>query len=210
MRTVGLFVIISLFFSLGFPSVSLGVMSSTNYTIFADSIDSGGGLSVGGVYSLEDTIGESAVGSIVSSTYEILGGYQAMDWSVLQIEIDTNSIDLGSLTTAQVASSSALVSVTANAASGYVLSVGSVGGSSLAPVSDGAVTAGQEEYGVAVSSADAVFNDDREIIAGLNLSVSSTAVVAAPSSLVFKAAISAGTAAGVRSQSIILTASTNI
>jgi hypothetical protein len=210
MRKISLLAIILLFGSLAFPSASLGVMSSTNYTIFADSIDSGGALSASGTYSLEDTLGESAPSSTASSGFEILGGYQYMDWSVLAIEVDTANVDLGNLTVAQVANSSVVVSVTADADSGYVLSVGSTGGTSLAPVSDGAVTAGDEEYGVAVAGTDAVFADDRAVVAGLNLSASSTAVTFAQTSLIFKAAMSASTATGARSQSITLSASTNI
>ena len=209
-RTFSFFIISFLVGALAFPSVSFGIMSSTNYTIFADSIDSGGALSTSGTYSLEDSIGESPVGSIVSSTYEILGGYQAMDWGGLALELDTTNINLGNLTTSAVASSTAVASVTAAAASGYVLSVGAVGGTSLAGVTDGVVTAGQEEYGVAVSGSDVAFFDDREIIGGLNLASSSTPVTNAPTNLTFKAAISASTATGARSQSITLTASANI
>lgn len=192
------------------PSASFGIMSSTNYIIFADSIDSGGVLSTSGTYSLEDTLGESFAGSSVSSTYEIIGGYQAMDWSELALDLDTATINLGNLTTSIVASSTAVALVTAAANSGYVLSVGAVGGSSLTGVSDGAVTAGQEEYGLAVSGPDASFFDDREITAGLNLAASTTPVINSPTNLMFKAAISGSTASGARNQSITLSVSTNI
>lgn len=195
---------------LAFPSVSWGLMSSTNYTIFADSVDSGGVLSTGGTYSLQDTAGESPAGSSTSSTYEVIGGYQAMDWSVLTIEIDTATIDLGTLSESGVATSSAVVTVTADADTGYVLSVASISGTSLGGVSDGSVSGGQEEYGVAVSGSDAAFSDDRAIVAGLSLSSSSTPVVSAQTTLTFKASRGGSSVAGGRSQSITLTASTNI
>ncbi len=185
-------------------------MSSTNYTIFADSVDSGGVLSTGGAYSLQDTAGESPAGYTTSSTYTVIGGYQAMDWSVLSMDIDTSTINLGTLSTSAVASASAVVTVTADASTGYVLSVGSTSGSSLAVVTDGSVTAGSEEYGVAVSGPDAVFGDDEAITASLNLSSSSTPVTSAQTTLTFKAAISTASVAGGRSQSVTLTASTNI
>lgn len=193
-----------------FPSRSWGVMSSTNYTIFADSVDSGGSLSTGGTYSLEDTAGESPVGSSTSSIYEVIGGYQAMDWSVLTMDINTTTINLGTLVIDQVASAAAVVTVDADASTGYVLSVASIGGTSLGGVSDGSVSPGFEEYGVAVSGLDATFSDDRAITASLTLSSSSTPVVSAQTTITFKAAMSPTSVAGGRSQSVTLTASTNI
>lgn len=193
-----------------FPSRTWGVMSSTNYTIFADSVDSGGVISTGGTYNLQDTAGEFSVGSSTGGTYNVIGGYQAMDWSVLTIDINTTVINLGTLSLSAVATSPAVVSVTADADTGYVLSVASVSGTSLTGVSDGAVTAGSEEYGVAVSGMDATFAGDQAIVAGLNLSTSSTPVISAQTTLTFKAAISNASAAGAYSQSVVLTASTNI
>jgi hypothetical protein len=210
MRKISLFLSILLLGFLALPSASWGLMSSTNYTIFADSVDSGGSLSTGGVYSLQDTTGESPVGSVASSTYEVIGGFQAMDRSTLSISIDTATIDLGVLSVSEVATSSAVVSVTASASDGYTLSVGSVSGTSLTGVSDGAVTAGSEEYGVAVSGSGAAFGDDQAIIAGLNLASSASAVTNAQTTLTFKAAMSSASTAGGRSQSITLTASASI
>ncbi len=209
-RTLSLLVIVLLVGIFAFPSVSFGVMSSTNYTIFSDSIDAGGILSTSGTYSLEDTLGESPVGTSTGGVYEVLGGYQAMDWSVLVVEVTSTTLDLGTLSVSTVGSASTIFSVTADASTGYVLSVGSVSGTSLTAVTDGAVTAGAQEYGVAVSGVDRAFSDDRGIAAGLNLSSSSTAVVSAETTLTFKAAISSATSAGSRSQTVTISASTNI
>src|SRR3989338_3485213 len=107
MRKAIFFLSILLLGFLMFPSTSWGLMSSTNYTIFADSVDSGGSLSTGGVYNLQDTTGESPVGSVSSSTYQVIGGYQAMDRSILSISVSAASIDLGNLTVSAVATSSA-------------------------------------------------------------------------------------------------------
>lgn len=210
MRKLNLIIVFILLGVLAFPSVSFGEMSSTNYTIFADSVDAGGVLSVSGTYSLEDTFGESPTASSSGGVYEVIAGYQAMDWSVLVIDIDTNTINLGTLSTSAVATSSATISVTADATSGYVLSVGSVSGTSLTAVSDGAVTAGSEEYGLSASGVDAAFADDRGIAAGLNISSSSTLVTYAQTTVTFKAAISSASTAASLSQSIIFAASTSI
>lgn len=210
MYKASLIIMVLLLGFLMFPSRTWGVMSSTNYTIFADSVDSGGVISTGGTYNLQDTAGEFSVGSSTGGTYNVIGGYQAMDWSVLTIDINTTVINLGTLSLSAVATSPAVVSVTADADTGYVLSVASVSGTSLTGVSDGAVTAGSEEYGVAVSGMDATFAGDQAIVAGLNLSTSSTPVISAQTTLTFKAAISNASAAGAYSQSVVLTASTNI
>ena len=210
MQKASLFVIVIVLGVLVLPTVAWGIMSSTNYTIFADSIDSGGVLSTSGTYSLEDAAGESPVGSSTSSSYEVIGGYQAMDWSVLTMDIDTSTINMGTLVIDQMATSSVVVTVTADASTGYVLSVASISGTSLAGVSDGTVSAAKEEYGVAVSGPDAAFSDDRAITAGLNLSSSSTPVVSSQTTITFKAAMGPASVAGDRSQSVTLMASTNI
>lgn len=200
---------ILLFILLLFPSPSLALMSSARYKIFADSVDTGGILSAGGAYSLEDTIGESPVGFVTSSMYEVRGGYQAMDWVSIGMEISSVNLNLGTASENQVNTAATTVSVTTESETGYALSVGSAAGTSLANVTDGAVTAGHEEYGVAVSGADRTFSDDRGIVAGLNLSSSSTPVANTQTVLTFKAAMSGNTAPGARSQSITITAATN-
>ncbi len=210
MRTLGATIIIFLLGVFAFPSVSFGTMSSSNYTIFADSINDGGVLSTSSTYNLQDTVGESPAGSSTSSAYQVISGYQAMDWSVLAIDIGNSNIDLGTLSTSQVSIATTSLSVTADADSGYVLSIGSVSGTSLAAVSDGSVTTGTEEYGVAVSGTDAAFADDRAITAGLTLASSSTPVTSVQTVVTFKAAVSGSSSAGSLSQSITVSASTNI
>lgn len=204
------FWLIVVFGFLSFPAVSFGVMSSTNYTIFADSVDSGGVLSTGGTYSLQDTAGESPVGSATSSAYEVIGGYQAMDWSVLTMSITTTSISLGTLSAGVVNTADTTAVITTNVSSGYVLSVASVSGSSMIAVSDGTVSFGQEEYGLSVSGPDRAFSDDRSVIAGRILASSSTPVTGSQTVITFKASMVSGSAVGSRSQSVTLTASTNI
>jgi len=194
---------------LSFPLVTYGMMSSSNYTIYADSVDAGGVFSASGTYSLEDTTGESPVGTATSSSYEVRGGYQAMDLSSLSMNLDLTSLDLGTASVSQVNSASTTATITTDSGSGYTLSVGSVSGSSLANVTDGLVTAGQEEYGLAVSGSDALFTDDEGVMSGLNLAASTTPVTNSATVITFKASISESTASGSRSQDVVLTASAN-
>lgn len=194
---------------LSFPFVSLGMMSSSNYTIYADSVDAGGVFSSGGAYSLEDTTGESPAGFVTSSVYEVRGGYQAMDWTSLSMNISSTNLDLGTASTTQINSASTTVTITTDSSSGYSMSISNISGTSLASVVDGSVTAGQEEYGLAISGSDALFSDDRGITGGLSLASTSTAATNSATVLTFKASISASTASGARSQSITLNGSVN-
>ncbi|MEK7680803.1 MAG: hypothetical protein AAB348_02045 [Patescibacteria group bacterium] len=209
LRGTLLFIIV-IFVWMSSAKPTYGLMSSTNYTIFADSIDAGGVLSAGGAYSLEDTIGESPEGVATSSVYEIRGGYQAMDWRTISLSLSANAINLGQLSVANISSASATATITTDSVSGYSLSISSVSGAPLTAVADGVVTAGQEEYGVAVSGTGSSFADDRAIAAGQNLSSASTAVTNSNVILTFKAAIRIQTTSGGRSQSLTLTASANL
>ena len=75
-----LFMILSLLIgSLSFPLIGIAEMSSTNYSIYADSFTIGGFFSTSTNYSFWDSIGEWSAGNITSTTYEILGGFQAME-----------------------------------------------------------------------------------------------------------------------------------
>jgi len=204
-----IFPIIVILGFLAFPPASFGMMSSSNYTIYADSVNTGGVFSSAGAYGLEDTMGESPVGFTTSSAYEVRGGYQAMDLGILSLDLSQTNLDLGTASVSQVNAASTTATVTTDSGSGYFLSIGGVSGSSLANVTDGSITAGQEEYGLAVSGPDALFSDDRGVVSGLNLAASTTPVNGSQTILAFKASISDSTSAGSRSQNVVLTASAN-
>ena len=190
------------------PVCVFSAMSSTNYYIYADSVETGGGLSAGGVYNLEDTLGEGVISQTGATTYNINAGYQAMVLGSLSMNISNNSIALGDLSTTTVSTATTTVTVSTDAATGYFMSIQTAGANPLIAVSDGEVTAGQEEYGIAVVGSDAVTTTDRGIVGGLPLAqklISGTGV----NDLVFKAAISPTTASGARSQSISIAVSAN-
>lgn len=207
MRKLG-YLLIALLLTLPLPA--LGLMSSTNYTIFADSVDAGGSYSSGGAYGLEDTLGESATDVIDGSTYTIRGGYQAMDWDFISLTISSSSLDLGLANVSQVNQASTTATVTTESPEGYDLTVSNVTGTHLTDVADGAVTAGSEEYGVAVSGANASFDNDRGLAIGLSVASSTIAATAAATVLTFKAAISGVTTFGIYTQTITLTAANKI
>ncbi|TAN34266.1 hypothetical protein EPN28_00240 [Patescibacteria group bacterium] len=203
------FFVLLIILCLIFPFRVLALMSSTNYTIFADSFDSGGGYSVSGTYALEDTFGEIP-GIISSSTYTIRGGYQAMDWDYIGLSFSSSSLNLGVASTTAVKSASTTVTVTTDHPDGYDLTVSAESGTSLTDVSDGAVTIGVEEYGVAVSGSNASFANDRGIAAGLNLASTTQSVTGVTTTLTFKAAISGSTAFAVYTHTITIIAANKL
>ena len=132
-----------------------------------------------------------------------------MEKGILSMSISGTALNLGTLDIGAVSSASTVATITTDSFTGYTLSIGSVSGTVLTAVSDGAVTAGSEEYGMAVSGADAAFADDRGVSAGLALASANSAVTSREATLTFKAAISNDSIAGSRSQSMVLSASAN-
>lgn len=192
-----------------FPSVIYGDMSSSTYRIYADVISIGGGLSDGTNYALQGTGGESMVGSIASSTFEIKGGFQYMELdSILTLNITSTSLDLGTLSASSVSAASTTAYITTNNSSGYTLSISSVVGTALTAVSDGEVTTGTEEYGVAVSGTSAAFGDDQSTVPRV-LGSNSGAITNDKLDLFFKASISPTSTPGNYSQTLVVTVAAN-
>ncbi|MDO9509890.1 MAG: hypothetical protein Q7J14_01215 [Candidatus Magasanikbacteria bacterium] len=206
-KIAGLNLIIAL---LMLPISVLAAMSSTNYMIYADSLETGGGLSGGGNYSLEDTIGEGIISGSAGSIYNIKAGYQAMVLGSLAMNINNNSLSLGDLSTTEIKSASTTITITTDSTSGYSLSIQSVSGVGLTAVGvDGTVDIGVEEYGLAVSGFDAVFANDRSVTAGQILANKTSPAVGSQTIITFKAAISSATTQGDKSQVVSVGVSAN-
>jgi len=186
------------------------LMTSTQYTIYADSIDTGGIFSSGGIYEIEDTIGESPVGSVTGGIYEVRGGYQYMSSSTLSILVSASSVNLGVFYPSVVRTADSVVTISTVSDSGYTLSINSVSGTSMTAVADGAVTAGSAEYGMAASGADSLVSGDVAVTAPLSLASSATPVQNRQTTLTFKASMAWSTALSASySQNIVLVASAN-
>jgi hypothetical protein len=196
------------------PSLVFSAMSSTNYYIYADSVDYGGGLATSTSYDLQDSVGGGdSTGISTSTSYEVRAGYQAAVKGVLSMSLSSDNIDIGSLSASGlVFSSSMFVTVDTNSVTGYSLSISNVNGVSLADVSDGAVDgdSGSEEYGLALTGSNRMFSDDRAIVNGLVLVSSSAPVVSDQSTLIFKAVRSNNSGAASYSQLVTITASANL
>lgn len=195
------------------PQTVLAAMSSTNYFIYADSLDYGGDLSTSTSNNLQDSVGsEAAIGYGTSTSYEVKAGYQGIEVGTLTLSLGSSSVSLGTLSTAGVVvTSSVLATVNTNSETGYTLSISSVSGSSLTAVSDGAVdgVGSTEEYGLALSGTHRAFVTDAAVVSSLALASYNSSVSDDATTLIFKAIRSSGTAANTYSQDLVLTAAVN-
>lgn len=167
-------------------------------------------MSTGGAYSLENTAGESPAGFSTSSVYEIRAGYQHMERGYISLYIDDNSLSLGALSTSTVNSASTTVTVSTDSATGYTLGIGAVVGTMIAPVTDGVVTSGSEEYGFSASGSESVVSGDVAVASATAVASAGSQIEGSQTIVTFKASRSPVTTAGSYSQSITLTASANI
>lgn len=194
-----------------FPATALGSMSSASYSISADIIGPNGLVYASGTtFSLTDTAGEAVAGTITSGSYTLRGGFQSSEPDeTLSFTVSASSVALGTLSASSVASADTVLTVTCNAITGYTLSVSSASGSMPTVVSDGSVTAGSEEYGLAVAGTDKAFSNDASVISGRVLASSGVPVISSQTTAIFKAAMSSASTAGTYSQTVTLTASAN-
>ncbi len=194
------------------PNIAQAAMSSTNYFIYADSLDYGGGEATSTSNNLQDSIGsEAAVGGSTSTSYEVKAGYQGIDNGTLTLNLDSASINFGQPLAGIVVTSSLVAAVNTDSPTGYTLSISSVSGSALAAVSDGSVdgVGSTEEYGLAVSGVHAAYLNDVALANSLVLSSFGSIVNNDTTTLIFKAVRSADTTAQTYSQNLVLTAAAN-
>ncbi len=209
MRFFKTLVVVSLIIFL--PNIVEAAMSSTNYYIYADSLDYGGGLASSTSFNLQDSIGgEVAIGSSTSTSYQVKAGYEGMDSGTLTLSLDSSSIDFGQLAVGAVASQNLVAVIAANSDTGYTFSISGVSGSSLTAVTDGAVdgVGSVEEYGLAVSGSHAAYVTDAAVVNGLVLS-SFSAPANDQTTLTFKAIRSSNTTVQTYSQDIVVTLAAN-
>lgn len=102
------------------------VMSSTNYRVQFDSLNSGGALGTSTNYKIEDTVGEVASGSATSTNFKLYAGYQQMEQNVfLTMSVSGSPVvlsNIGGLTGGE-SNGSLAVSILTNNTAGYSLKV---------------------------------------------------------------------------------------
>lgn len=210
------FLIGTLFSVLFFPAAILAEdVTSTNYTIFGNSVNSGGTRSTSTNFVLESTLGELS-GVTTSTNFSSRSGFQAKTAeSKITMALSTNAINLGTLNTGAVSSSALTITITTNAPSGYSVRMtedGNLrsGSNDISDVSDGTVTAGSEEYGIRTSGTSGQFNSTDTAISGtLILASKSTFVSAEDTTITFKAAVDSLTFSASYSHIVTFTAVAN-
>ena len=98
-------------------------MSSTNYQIKTDSLNSGGLLSSSTNYKLTDTLAEAVMGEGASVNYKLKDGLWYMINTYLTLEVDSATKDLGTLIAGTPVTGQSTITVTTDAWDGYTLSV---------------------------------------------------------------------------------------
>lgn len=179
------------------------VMSSANYKIFIDSINGGGSLGTSANYQLTDTVGEAGIGEDLSSTnYRGKVGFEAIGADqILTVTFSKSSIALGVLSPDNVISEDEVLTITTNG-NGYTTTILADGtlratdGSDIDNVSDGAVTAGSEEFGIRTAGDDGQFNNTDTSITTTAKTIASrnTTVNAGALTVTFKASVATNTA----------------
>jgi len=194
------------------PQMTWAAMSSTNYYVYSDTLDFGGEVSSSTSNNLQDSIGgDLAEGNSSSTSYQVKAGYQAAEIGTITLDLSSNSISFGTLSASTLVTSSLVATVDTNSETGYTMSISAVSGSLLSAVTDGTVdgSGSSEEYGLAVSGADAAYANDVAVASSLVLASNSGAVSSKQTTLIFKAIRASNTTAGAYSQSITLTAVVN-
>lgn len=118
------YIVVAILVLVGIPLTLRAAMSSSNYQIIIDSLNTGGGNSVSSSYMNESTVGEVATGESESETYAVKAGYQQMVSTSISIT-SAADINLGSISgmTASSATGSAAWNVKTDNPAGYSLSV---------------------------------------------------------------------------------------
>jgi hypothetical protein len=193
------------------PKTSLAYMSSANYINWMDSFNVGGEeTSSSASYQIQDTLGELGTGPISSASYANQGGFRQVEANpILTFSISDNTIDLGTLDTGSVNSDSHTITTTTNSANGYTTTIvedGNLrsGANDMDDVADGAVTAGSEEYGIRTLGAQGQMNGADTAITSTAQTVASygSSINASVTTITYRVAISASTAAGTYSHTV--------
>jgi len=193
-------------FLIALPLTVWAESSSTNFILWGDAQTGGGNRSTSSNYILYGSAADLSNQALDSANYHLAVGFQAIyEEPLITVQISSTSETLSPdpLTTGSVSTATTTVTVSTNADFGYALSlteaveIQNQSAINIDDVIDGSVTAGSEEFGVAVSGADAAFGDDQAVSA-TPLTIASRSIWGADrqTTITFKAAISDTTAAG--------------
>lgn len=197
---------------LGVPLlVFADTMSSSSFVVTGDDMSAGGGNSTSASFVAENDLDGTATGENgTSASFAACAGYPCalnVTPPSITFSVSPNSVGLGTLSTASVATGTTTLAVTENANSGYTVTGTSDGqlrtasGKVVPDVADGAVTIGGAEYGIGLTGTDRAFTDDRSVTTTpRNVAANAGAVTGSSVTVTFKAAASTTTPAGSYAQ----------
>ena len=195
---------------------SLNIFAAMSGSVFkttSESLNCGANSMGGTTFRMSGTLCEPAE-SASGTTFSLEGGILSMeDINFISFSITANNISFGTLTTSAVSTGSITSTVATDAPFGYSSQIYTDGtfrnanSDDINAVSDGAVTAGFEEYGIRTSGTDGQLN-------GADQGISTTPVIYASNPfasnqatvVTFKAAVSSNTASGNYHQNAYLIA----
>jgi hypothetical protein len=206
-------------FLLALPLAVWAESSSTTYIMWGHAFTGGGALGTSSSYIGYSTLGDLGGADSSSANYNMDAGFQQLvETPVIIFSFSSNTAALtpDPLTTGSVSSASVTLTVGTNADFGYTLTATETSAfqnqsaSALADVTDGSVTAGTEEFGIAVSGTDASFGDDEALTAS-PLAIATNTIYGNNRDTVvtFKAAIDSGSAAGAYTGTVTFIATGN-
>ncbi len=189
---------------LGVSSQANALMTSTNYRIYGDAIGTSGERSTSSSYILTDTLAELTPAEGTSTNYNLLSGFQNLsEHPTFSFSVSDSSINIGTLSTSSIQSATSTVTTSTNAPFGYTTTIVEDGAlrntasDDIDDVSDGAVTIGSEEYGIALTGTDRSFTDDQAITSTpLSIATRTNWKNNAQVTVTFKASVAAATTAG--------------
>lgn len=212
-----LFLTAVLFFIFLPGTITSQTLTSENYTIESSVLSGGGVSSTSANYILTETLSEPFATSTQSSNYQALGGFWYASQGRLSASVSSATINLGDFSRNSVSTASQTFTVTSTVVTGYSIQMtedGNLrsGGNDVDDVSDGAVSAGSEEYGISTSGTDGQYNATDTAItdAYKTISTRSSTADGVQTTVTYKASVSAGTEEGTYSHSVTFYVTANL
>lgn len=191
--------IISLFFVFISVEPISTQMSGGGYNIYTDKFSVvSTNTSTGGNYQVTQSAGQYFATTTTSGDFELRGGFQAQEKGVLKVNLNKNTLDLGTITENGVSRGTLKLTVTTDSETGYNMSIREdhnlkSGSLTINDVSDGTVTTGSQEYGINTKGSDGMLGQDKGISGTLNIASHNGQVYKRIVEVVFKASLDQNT-----------------
>jgi hypothetical protein len=184
-------------------------MTSSSYRLYGDELGAAGGRSTSASYIEQDTAGGIAVGDSSSTNYTLLAGFQALsEHPTFSFSVSDTTINLGTLSSSSVSTDVHTFTISTNAPLGFNV-VATADGElrsgveTITGVSDGVVTAGSREYGLALTGTDRAFSGDQApTTTGLTVASRTNWKNGSVVIVLYKASMSSSTPSGTYGQTL--------